>query len=87
MAREEEDGGPVERSPNPTELEAKVSEELVEQHRNLYCFHYDRCLDLAVKSGWESWTCSRCALMQERVPAPGPSNFAFSRTKEGGFSE
>jgi hypothetical protein len=34
----------------------------MEGHRNLFCHYYDACLDEAVKKGWNSWTCTRCAL-------------------------
>ncbi len=30
--------------------------------RNLFCAHYNDCLDHAVKKSWDSWNCSRCAL-------------------------
>lgn len=60
--------------PNPTELDAAINPEAgrrnkhgVDAHRNLYCVHYDDCLDEAVAKGWNSWTCARCPLNQ---PSP-----------------
>ena len=36
--------------PNPTPLATLIrSEGTVSGHRNLYCFHYDACLDVAVR--------------------------------------
>ena len=44
-------------SPNPSPLSQLIrSETVVSGHRNLYCFHYDGCLDVAVKADWDSWT-------------------------------
>jgi hypothetical protein len=49
--------------PSPTELTAPINPDRgVEGHRNLFCNYYDACLDEAVKKGWNSWTCTRCAL-------------------------
>jgi hypothetical protein len=49
--------------PSPTELTAPINPDRgVEGHRNLFCNFYDACLDEAVKKGWNSWTCTRCAL-------------------------
>jgi hypothetical protein len=51
--------------PNPVELPAPINPEggrkqSVEMHRNLFCVHYDNCLDEAVKRGWNSFSCVRC---------------------------
>ncbi len=57
--------------PFPTELAAPINPEAaggkggVEGHRNLFCAHYDDCLDEAVKRGWNSFTCLRCPLFQQ----------------------
>jgi len=54
--------------PFPTELQATINPEpsgkhsSVEFQRNLFCGHYDDCLDEAVKKGWNSFTCVRCPL-------------------------
>jgi hypothetical protein len=49
--------------PSPTELTAPINPDRgVEGQRNLFCQFYDGCLDEAVKRGWNSWTCVRCAL-------------------------
>jgi hypothetical protein len=49
--------------PSPAELTAPINPDRgVEGHRNLFCNFYDSCLDEAVKQGWNSWTCTRCAL-------------------------
>ncbi len=56
--------------PNPVELPAPINPEggrkqSVEFHRNLFCPHYDECLDEAVKRGWNSFTCLRCSFYHE----------------------
>lgn len=49
--------------PFPCELTAPINPDRgVEGHRNLFCGHYDGCLDEAVKKGWNSWSCTRCEL-------------------------
>ena len=49
--------------PYPSELTAPINPDRgVEGHRNLFCSHYDGCLDEAVKKGWNSWSCTHCAL-------------------------
>lgn len=58
--------------PFPTELAGPINPDPsstrtpgVESHRNLFCAHYDDCLDEAVKRGWNSFTCTRCPLFQQ----------------------
>ena len=52
--------------PFPSELQNTINPEpsgrhaSVECQRNLFCNHYDDCLDEAVKKGWNSFTCVRC---------------------------
>lgn len=55
----------TEAKPNPIELPAPINpdgtfETSVEAHRNLFCVHYDECLDNAVRRSWNSFTCVRC---------------------------
>ena len=67
--------------PCPSELAAPINPERgVEGHRNLFCAHYDGCLDEAVKKGWNSWTCARCSLhgMQPEVEG-GIESYATQR--------
>lgn len=28
--------------------------------RRVWCAHYNGCIDLAIKEGWESWSCADC---------------------------
>lgn len=59
--------------PYPIELPAPINPEAglggkgggVEFHRNLFCAHYDDCLDEAVKRGWNSFSCSRCPFFEQ----------------------
>ena len=69
--------------PRPTEFH-RLSEDLVEVHRNLHCFHYDSCLDVAVRSGWASWTCVRCPLRAVKSEVPRVQDFAQDRRRDTG---
>ena len=72
--------------PNPTPLTQLIrSENVVPGFRNLYCFHYDGCLDVAVKLDWDSWSCEKCPLfrVQEEQRAFA-GNFANDRRGGGG---
>jgi hypothetical protein len=70
--------------PNPTPLLQLIrSEAIVSGHRNLYCIHYDACLDVAVKSDWDSFTCEKCSLFSVH---DAPREFAdpFANERHGG---
>ncbi len=65
--------------PNPSPLSQLIrSETVVSGHRSLYCFHYDGCLDVAVKHDWDSWSCERCSLFQVEAGPAGPRDHATS---------
>jgi len=72
--------------PNPVELPTPINPEgarkqSVETHRNLFCQHYDECLDEAVKRGWNSFTCVRCTFYRTTAPGgdSGVERFATQR--------
>ena len=67
--------------PSPTELTAPINPDRgVDGQRNLFCTHYDGCLDEAVKRGWNSWGCSRCGLYALAPPqALGLESYATQR--------
>jgi hypothetical protein len=49
--------------PCPTELVSLINpDRAVDGQRNLFCTHYDDCLDEAIRQGWNSWCCTRCGL-------------------------
>jgi hypothetical protein len=76
--------GNVYAQPNPTPLAQLIrSESTVAGHRNLYCFHYDACLDVAVKDDWDSWSCEKCPLFAEHEE---PREFAgfYANERRGG---
>jgi len=53
--------------PHPSELQKLLDPDShIEQHRNLFCGHYETCLDEAVNNRWISWTCGCCALFAVR---------------------
>lgn len=67
--------------PCPSELTAPINPERgVEGHRNLFCGHYDDCLDEAVMRGWNSWSCARCELhaIQPKIEG-GVESYATQR--------
>jgi hypothetical protein len=69
-------------TPCPTPLPSAIREEgAVEAQRNLFCFHYDRCLHEAVKRAWDGWTCRHCPLRDWRTGAPEASDYAHARPK------
>ena len=76
---------PPDAKPNPVALPAPINPEggkqSVELHRNLFCIHYDGCLDEAVKAGWNSFTCLRCAFYHSgrKVEEGGVERFATQR--------
>jgi hypothetical protein len=66
--------------PHPTPLLQLIrSEVTVSAHRNLYCVHYDSCLDVAVKRDWDSWTCGACPLFSVH---DAPRDFANTYANE-----
>ena len=68
--------------PCPTPLAGALrDEESVEVERNLYCRNYDACLHLAVKKGWEGWSCAQCPLFSHRGEEPEARDFAHSRPR------
>jgi hypothetical protein len=74
----------VDSFPNPSPLAQLIrSEAIVSGHRNLYCVHYDRCLDVAVNLEWDSWTCGKCPLFAIHDE---PRDFAgmFAQERRGG---
>ncbi|HET8542489.1 MAG TPA: hypothetical protein VFL83_21625 [Anaeromyxobacter sp.] len=69
--------------PNPSPLTQLLrSESVVAGHRNLYCLHYDACLDVAVKLDWDSWTCEKCALFS-RHEAPREFAGPYANERRG----
>jgi hypothetical protein len=67
---------PPDAKPNPVELPTPINPEggrnqSVEMHRNLFCVHYDACLDVAVKESWNSFTCIRCAFYHTKPDEEG----------------
>ncbi len=72
--------------PFPTELQNTINPEpsgkhaSVECQRNLFCNHYDDCLDEAVKKGWNSWSCTHCGLFAVQPDMEqGLENYATQR--------
>jgi hypothetical protein len=66
--------------PCPSELPFPLpADRDVDEHRNLYCSHYDGCLDLAVQNDWLGWSCLQCGLMAVRPNEPQPEAFAHDR--------
>jgi hypothetical protein len=49
-------------------------------HRNLYCTHYNDCLQFAARKSWRDWTCQQCALNLGAKP-PGAGQWAEARIR------
>lgn len=51
-----------------TELEHTLfSPALASKHRNLDCKRYDKCLDLAIKKNWVSFSCCKCPVFKKHL--------------------
>jgi len=50
----------IPRVAGPAELSAALSPEEMGQRRSLWCPAYERCLEVAYRNGWRSWTCEAC---------------------------
>lgn len=44
----------------PEPLKKLLSRRRVAKNRHLFCSNYERCLNVALKSAWVSWTCAHC---------------------------
>lgn len=67
-------------APRPMPLEGPIKEDVVQEHRNLYCLSYDRCLDACVQQGWPGWTCRMCTYRCAGTP-PEVGVFAEARPR------
>jgi hypothetical protein len=76
-------GASVTLYPHPSPLSQLIrSETVVSGHRSLYCFHYDGCLDVAVKRDWDSWSCEKCPLFHVEAGPRDHAN-AFANDRRG----
>jgi len=48
--------------PRPSPRRSVLPIEAVDAHRDIWCRHYDSCLDVAARRGWISWSCASCPL-------------------------
>ena len=52
--------------PNPSETRgARTAQRRLEDLRNVFCHHYNGCLDHAMREDWSDWTCARCPIFRE----------------------
>lgn len=49
--------------------------------RLVFCASYHQCLDVAVRGGWEDWTCSRCPLTSQAT-APSAASLATRQPRD-----
>lgn len=56
--------------PRPSPRSAVLPIEAVDAHRDIWCRHYDGCLDVAVRKDWISWSCASCPLMGKEQSKP-----------------
>lgn len=56
--------------PRPSPRSAVLPIEAVDAHRDIWCRHYDGCLDVAVRRGWSSWSCAACPLRGQAQAKP-----------------
>jgi len=58
------------RSRRPSPLDDLLQIEAVDAHRDIWCRHYDGCLEVAVQRGWISWSCACCPLRGQAQVKP-----------------
>lgn len=56
--------------PRPIPLPRKIPETAVDRHRDVWCRHYDDCLDQACQRNWTSWSCQGCPLKGQAQVRP-----------------
>ena len=56
--------------PRPSPRSAVLPIEAVDAHRDIWCRHYDECLDVAVRRDWRSWSCAFCLLRGQAQVKP-----------------
>src|SRR5690554_6869859 len=56
--------------PQPAPLPRNLLPEEVDVHRDVWCRHYEDCLDEAVRREWESFSCASCPLMGKEQSKP-----------------
>ncbi len=71
----------MEPKPNPVQLAPGRFDGGDVTHRNVFCPHYDGCLDVAVKRGWADFTCTRCELFR-KTPPPSAVELSFDQPRE-----
>jgi len=54
----------------PSPLKDVLPIEAVDAHRDIWCRHYDRCLDVAVEREWPSWSCVTCPIRGKEQVKP-----------------
>lgn len=52
-------------TPRPTRLEFPIPIGRVDKSRRVYCQEYERCLDLADRRRWPSFSCAKCHVRSE----------------------
>ena len=76
--------------PFPTELrvvnDSELDEDIADVPRMLFCVHYERCLNFAVKQRWDNWTCAQCGLAKQQARRPRANDFASCGRKENGWA-
>lgn len=70
--------------PRPTALKAVIKADTdITQFRNVYCRHYAGCIDVVVKKGWASFTCTRCPFYASEQ-TPRAADQAFNQPADRG---
>jgi hypothetical protein len=55
-------------TPGPSPLTRAPGPDEIDQRRSLWCPAYDRCLEVALRSFWRSWTCELCSRFRDAGP-------------------
>jgi hypothetical protein len=71
--------------PHPTEWRPPLwaEQNRVEEHRDVHCRFYSRCIDAAIRADWEGFTCQKCPLFHQDA-APRAEQYAFDQPDNNG---
>ena len=67
----------------PRQLAGKREADEMGLLRSLWCPEYDRCLELALRRGWPSWSCEACTCFRQAAPLRKKEAHRFFDSRQG----
>ena len=69
----------MDRAPYPIQFKPmRSSHPELNEHRSVFCSHYSACLDLALRRGWDDFSCQKCELCHQRA-TPAADHYALEQ--------